>query len=303
MALFKKNDSNYGKKGFLAIPETMYDAPFANIIACMDPDYLEDAVLYDFDKIIPHRKADEYRYFRMYPSWISLFGEKLHEIMCNHIEHFCDFKKIIEYFPEYVVDVYEFLIESYIMLDNITQEMDIIEDVLIPIADLERYQNHYFPVIRKRALELLEASESYTVMWDMLQVFEQYYDMPRKIFNDYLEQSFVDLIINFNEKDWVRHNCAVIYGEEDYHILSEAFKDRETYEFFMNNLPRLIIDNGLDLYTMLIKILGPNKEVLALHDYCAQFMPFEERECDKGCECDCGDECCTHECCMCAHDD
>ena len=277
--LFGKGQKENGKKGYLAVPENMYDAPFADIIACMDPRQLEDAVAYAFDDIVVrHREADDFRYLRQFPSWVSLFGEKLEEIMYQHLEHLSDFKKILEYFPEFTTDVYEFLIETYIhketaCFDSLPDEINIIDDILIPISDLEKYQNYHFNVIRDRAIEMMDAAETYTEMWDILWAYETYFDMPREQFNEFIQEIFQDFVNSYDEYDSVISKIPVIYTCEDYAMLSDFFRDAEGYWYFMDHLPILITSSGLDMYTMMIKILGPVKEVLALHDYCAEFLP------------------------------
>lgn len=270
--LFKKNS---GKKGYLAVPEDMINAPFADIIACMDPRHLEDAVAYDFDKIMLHRSADDFRYLRQFPRWISLFGEKLDDIMFG-LEQVKDFKKIITYFPEYIQDVYEFLIDSYInkddYLDDVGDEIDIINDILIPMSDLEKYQNYHFSVIRKRSLEILDAADTYAEMWDILWAYETYFDMPRNHFEEYIQESFMDFVKGYNEYDLAVKNTPVIFHSEDYEILSDFMKDAEAYWYLMDSLPWLISQSGLDMYIMMIKTLGPVKEILDLHDYCVEFI-------------------------------
>lgn len=270
-------DKGAGKKGYLDVPAFMYGAPFSDIIACMDPMYLEDSVAANFENIFFDHNVEDYKYLRLYPSWMKLLAENLETIMISYLHNLKEYKKLIELFPEFSAQIYEFLLDEYIHKDDfddkdVGKEIDIIDDVLIPMSDLERYQGYYFPIIRQIGVEILDACDTYAEMWDILWALENYFDIPRKQYKEIINSHFEDFVYSYS-----RHNSAIncepaIYNLDDFGILNEFIRDQKAYWYFMDCLPRLIIDSGLDLYTILIKLLGPVKEVVDLHDYCAEFI-------------------------------
>ena len=267
MALFKKNSEPKAQKNCLAIPENMYAAPFEDIIACMDPQYLKDAVIFDFAKLLPYRSLRDYRFFRMYPEWENLFSEHLEEILCE-FTHVGDFHVIVKLFPEHATEIYEFLLEQYLLTSDtwISENISVIDDILIPMADLERYQYGKFDIVRNRCLEILDATNSYAELWEILQIFDQYFDMPRDYFNEYLQNEFKEFVDSYMEN-------GMDYPVDDYEALAEFFMDCEAYQFFMDNLPELMEECGIMLYAILIQLLGSNKEVIQLHDCCKELYP------------------------------
>ena len=110
-------DKGFGKKGYLAVPEEMFNAPFADIMACMDPMYLEDSVATEFDNIFFGRNIEDYKYLRIYPSWMKLLAENLETIMISFVHDLKSYKKLIELFPEFSAQIYEFLLDEYIHKD------------------------------------------------------------------------------------------------------------------------------------------------------------------------------------------
>lgn len=284
MAFWSRKKEYDGKKGYLAIPEEMFDAPFEDIIACMDPSYLVDAVCLEFDNIFCNRKFEDYRYLRLYPRWMNLLAGELDTVLYHYVEKLEDCKKLIQYFPEFASHIYEFLIDEYICNQSIPgdcsvgDEIDIVNDVIIPISDLERYQCYHFSSIRKRELEILDICDSYSEMWDIIWAFETYLDIPREHFQEYLVSCFQGFIEGYDEHYYAEKNTPAIYGSEDFEALKHFIRDAEAYWYLMDRAPNLIMENGLDFYTMLVKVLGPAKEVLDLHDYCSEFVSKDFKE-------------------------
>ena len=278
---FKKKDYD-AKKGHLAIPEEMFQAPFADIMACMDPMYLEDAVCSEFDNIFKNRKIDDFKYLRLYPSWMSLLAKKLDDIFIYCFKKMSDFKKFIKFFPEFTYEVYEFLINEYIYGsdydDGIEDKIDIVNDVIIPISDLERYQSYHFSSIREKDLYILDTCDSYSEMWDIIWAFETYLGIPREHYHDYLVFCFDEFVDSFDEHHYAMNSFPAIYDSDDFEVLKEFIRDAEAYWYLMDKAPKLIMENGLDLYTMLIKVIGPIKEIIDLHDFCSEFISPEFAE-------------------------
>lgn len=273
---FKKRDYD-GKKGYLAVPEEMFKAPFADIMACMDPMYLEDAVCADFDNIFKNRSVDDFRYIRLYPRWMNLLAEKLDDVFIYCFTKLSDFKKFIKLFPEFTYEVYEFMINEYIYgsdydTDGIKDELNIVDDVIIPISDLERYQGYHFSSIREKGVAILDTCDSYSEMWDIIWAFETYLEVPREYYHDYLTFYFYEFVDSFDEHYYAINNTPAIYGSEDFETLKGFIKDAEAYWYLMDKAPKLVMENGLDFYTMLIKVIGPVKEIIDLHDFCAEFI-------------------------------
>ena len=266
----KRKEAARVKKNCLSIPENLYTEPFDQIIASMDPFYLEDAVVYDFEKILPHRLAEDYRFFKLYPSWLDLIKRHLDDILSQFAD-MDDFKTFLIFFPEHSQEVYEYLLEQYLVNPNFIDGICMVDDILIPMADLERYQNYHFFIVREWAIDILDVTSTYGEIWDILQVLEQYFDMPREYFETYLQQEFKKTVNSFDEQN----SSDVFYGIEDIETLKDFFKDEEAYCTFMDYLPTLIAHCGISLYAMMVKLLGPVKEVLDLHDYCAEFLPNE----------------------------
>lgn len=271
-ALFKKSNQN---QKCLDIPENMINAPFDQIIACMDHKYLEDAVSSHFEDILPYLCSEEYAYLRLYPSWMKLLSEHLEELM-ESFDTTQDFRELITAFPEFAPSIYEFLFQEF-LADSNAFSLSIADDVLIPMADLEKYQGAHFPIVRKYALEIMKRiqSESYANFWDILQIFEQYFDMPREEFKEFLHNDiFNDIldayenILAIGEDDG--DDDVFFYYDEDIQDLKGIFMDSETYVFFMDKLPHFLKINGIEFYAMLIKILGPLPEIVSLHDACAE---------------------------------
>ena len=266
-------------KGHLDVPEELYDAPFPEIIASVNPQYLEDAVIYCFNDILPHRKPEEYHFFRMYDSWAKMFVNRIEDILLS-VDSIDGFKQIATHFPEVVSDVYEFILNEWIykydsQSAQIINGLSITDDVLIPMSDYERYQYTRFPIVREKALDILGEAKNMKELWDILQVFDQYFDMSRASFEIFLRDDvFIPFIDSFNYNDYVIEDDFCFDGD-DIAALKEFFEDQEAYNEFMNDLPDLIKGSGLELYTLLIKVLGPNKEVIRLHDSCREFFPDE----------------------------
>lgn len=284
--LKKKVEDVPQKKNYLDIPENMYDAPFEKIINCMDPKYLEDAVDSNFDKIILSRKSDELRFFKMYHSWHKIFLQHFNEILVHFAEEgsYADFQNIINYYPELAPDVYEFLLKEYIwdFGSPVGKALDVINDVLIPMSDIERYQDqvyhHRFDIVREFAEDIISATNYYSEMWDLFQVFEQYFDISREYFSDIIhEQIETEILYTFKKSNFVpTYDCDSPFIYEECETIVDIFKDRESYELVMNELPKIMAKGGLGIYQVFTTVLGNNAEVEDARTFCPEFITDEQ---------------------------
>ncbi|MBQ9314125.1 MAG: hypothetical protein IJ220_03865 [Clostridia bacterium] len=289
LGFFKKNAENTLAKNHLDIPENKYDAPFDVIIASMDPEFLEDAVASHFDDLLPYRTANELRYFRLYSSWHKLFIQNFHEVL-NHFAtngDYMDFVEIIKLFPEYAPEVYEFLLNEYTSKDllssTVGDKLNVTDDVLIPMADIEKYQSevyhHHFDIVRKDAIDILDSADNYAEIWDILQVFEQYFDMPREMFSDFLHEIFEEEIAGtFEKKSFTPtyQDEESRFDFEECDILNDMFMDLEAYEYIMDRLPTIMHRGGIGVYEIFVILLGKNLEVEKAHDFCHEFITDEQ---------------------------
>lgn len=281
--LFGKWFDNNDNKNALAVSPELYDAPFEKIMASVDPLYLEDSVAFNFSEIIKHRSVDEFRFFRLYKSWMDLVGQNLEDILYS-FSSFNEFKTFLSHFPEHAEAIYEFLLDKYLheIQDENTKEqsefvneVSIVDDLLIPMSDLERYQAYHFSFVRKRSVEILDCSKDYAELWCILQTFEAYFDMPREYFEEYVKDD-IETFIQDTEAEGISSGKWLYYDVEDMEMFSEFFMDEEAYYIFMDNLKELLNDCGFALYSTLIKIIGPVKELTDLYGECAEFKENDE---------------------------
>lgn len=290
LGFFKKSNKDVPevpKKNCLDIPEDMYDAPFSAIIACMDPKYLENAIASNFDKILPHRTSNELRYFKIYPDLYKLFLEKFDDVKYFFADNgsYADFKTIIEIFPELAPEIYEFLLQEFLDKDiissSIVNSLNIADDILIPMSDIERYQDqvyhHHFDIVRENIIEILYMVDYYDELWDVIQVFEQYFDIPRKYFDDFVNEQIKEEI----DSTFKVHNFMPTYDNElcDYEesdMLYDIFMDSQAYNLIMNELPSIMAKSGLGMYQVFANVLGRNKELEKAHDFCPELISDEQ---------------------------
>lgn len=265
-AMEKRNDKQHY---FNVKVESMFDSPFQDIVGSIPEEYVEEAVAENFHLLLSHMELNEFRYLKLYPSWKKMLCQNLTFVMEDLAKE--DFKDFLEMFPEYSPEIYEFLFEEMAIYDDFSYPLDVVEDVLLPMAYLEKWGNCHFPMVHEimdRAPYFLSAvatEHGYAKMWDVLYVLENEFDIPHEAFVDELYEMFQEFVDNFRlpPMTHARHN----YSNHEMKRLSEFFRDREAYEFFRKS--------GLELYTLLIKLMGPYRDMMRLYAHCIEFHPDE----------------------------
>lgn len=194
----------------------------------------------------------------------------------DEIQDVEELKEIIEIVPEHSGEIYETLLHKFLFGfgENILppEDVDFLEDILVPMADYERYKYYYFSDVRKYMSLLLEFADANLMLWDVVYVLENGFNIPHKQIETNIHWIMKDHILDFSKWLMIKSKPeSFTFDNEDLEEIKYLFKDKEGYDTFMDSLPEVLGNGGLELYTILIKLLGKNPEVMKFYNYCIEF--------------------------------
>lgn len=235
------------------------------IINKIKMDSLEKYVCKHFKKILCATSYQNYHYFLMYNSWKALFLENA-EIAFEKQQYLHAFKSIIKDFPELEVSVYEYLLDGCIADSfdcNLRNEINISDDILIPLSHIERSCGTYFSYIREDYKEILESTTTFDDFYAVAAVLNNEFDIPEAALQPIVDETISETIDAWLSKELNYENFESLIG---------FFQHREAYEAFMDNIYELFTVHGLSLYCFLIKAVGPRPEILEHEYFCYEFI-------------------------------
>lgn len=225
---------------------------------------LEELVIRNFSEILHCSTCDEYHYFLMYKSWKSLFIKHSLEVF-EELADFEDFETLVNYFPELESDVYRFLLNGCInnsFSKYLRNQIYIPTDILFPMVYMERYYGIKFPEIHEKVEEIIDSATTYSEFYAIISFFENELDIPNEVL-----KPIVDKFLNEDIERWTSGKAT----SDDFSYLPDFFRSREAYDHFMNELCIIFSIYGLNLYTYLVKHIGPLPEIISREHYCYEF--------------------------------
>lgn len=225
---------------------------------------LEELVIRNFKDILNVSKSNEYYNFTMYQSWRELFCSFSAEVFEDLVNYY-EFEEIIKNFPELEADVYTFLINGIINSEidyDLLSQINIAEDLLIPMSHMESYRGVFFPQIRDSFRVILNETTTITDFYAIASALEIYYDISPEVLKEILD-NYINDEINF----WL----SAKVDPSDFDSLINLFYHGDAYDSFMERLYEILPIHGMDLYAFLIKKIGPEHEILESQFFCYEF--------------------------------
>lgn len=252
------------RKAKRQFPKGIEHQNLSSVISSVPSNYLENFVIDNYDSILKNSDSYEYYRFKRFPSWKKMFVEKS-KMIFEMQENFCDFENIIEEFPELEADVYTYLLDDILNSNpgyELRDQINIAEDLLIPMAHMESYCGVFFPQVRKFYRQIINTTTTIHDFYAVIAALEIYFDIPTEELNDIVDNYIKDEInLWLSQKVDTGDFCALLC----------FFYSSNAYDTFMKKLYDIFAMQGLDLYKFLIENIGPNVEILE-HEYdCYEF--------------------------------
>lgn len=207
-----------------------------------------------------------------YLTYFDSWRRKINENSETAIQTALSFKdgvpKFIQLFPELTTEVYEYVLEKTLTNDeNVwtftdSDNFDFIDSILKPMADLEKYQGCYFKIIREKVSEVLKYlcyHGQYVSLYHATNLLTEEFNIPEVevacIYQKYLCNS-------------VETVCQLLDVASLAHLLCIA----EAYDYILGNLPYLLSEYGISLYSILLKLLGPVPAITSKEFCCKEYL-------------------------------
>lgn len=245
---------------------------------------LEDAVLSNYVDIVNELNYEDIDFIAMYPSWRrkipECFDVFMRLMMNESFENFVDFANK---FPECAPLVYEHILlcmlgkgdDSYYI--SSAHRFDFIEDLLQPMADLEKYQGCYFGCIRSYAIDILDYTDEYADMFNVGEFLIEEFKVPADLIYSTFDATIDECISYVYESFSRQMNLSIINAPDVLDTLNDLFVSKRAYERFMDKLPCLLINCGIVLYTVLLCLLGPIPELVNNQSLCNEYFENSEK--------------------------
>lgn len=239
----------------------------------------ENVVIANFDNIVKDSYYEDIQYFSVFNSWRELIGkyfEDFMKLMGENYNYFISFSKI---FPEYTNRVYEYLLSMIINgqfdFSYYVEDFSLINHILEPMADIEKYSSYYFSIIRDNVERILDLTCSYSESNDVASFLIKEFDIPVDSIDKFVNEDTTIFINNI-----LRIFCPRKYDERIFSEipeLIEILKDflassNKAYYDFLDNLPLLIDKCGIFLYATLITVIGPIPELTKYESLCYDYF-------------------------------
>lgn len=226
-------------------------------------DVLIPFVLEDFENILKRTKPSDYYYFSKYKEWQEYFCanivKTLAEADFNYVDEYLD---IAKYFPECALNVYEFILVKYYealekgnLYMTIWSPLSIVEDILLPMADIYIHFGKKSAIITVEFLThfLSAIDNKLTILFHAQYIFENYFDISPKL---------LDAIAKSNVRRYIKKLIIDKISAEQYSItLNGILSHQYAYDCFMDNIDKILHRQGIEFYACLVKKLGYNQEV------------------------------------------
>lgn len=223
---------------------------------------LRNFVIKNFNNILKNSFPDEFRFFSMFEEWKRLFLENA-DVVFEQIEDKYEFESTIQIFPELAHDGYLYLLNA--VLNNskdYPSTLSLPHDILVPMSAIERISEYRFNIIREKVYEILDATLNYEDFYDTIYVLENYFNIPSEILKTAVEKLMEKEILLWISED---------RDANDTDILVEFFYSEEAYNLFKDNLRKILHIHGISLYANLIKVVGPDPEIIEAQYCCPEY--------------------------------
>ena len=252
---------------------------FGYLMSHLPATLLERVVWMNFRNIAKDLYFEDLKYLGTYTSWrneIPKYFESFMELMDDDFKNYMYFA---EFYPELAPAVYEYVLE--IMLGRSTkhfdlildEDFDLINDFLKPMSELEKYQGYYFASVREYAEEILDYPGKYAVMYDVGNFLIENFNISPNVINKVIDDCSDYLIYDISQKLSTNDDKA-LFGESYnvYETLNDFFASERAYNRFMNKLPILLMNCGIVLYAVLLRLLGPVFELTESEGICREYI-------------------------------
>lgn len=238
---------------------------------------LEEVVLSNYSDIVGEIKLEDVKFMTTYVSWRRKISEHFKTFMYLMDGEFDNFVDFANTFPEYAPSVYEYIFLCILGESEndygitCTSDFDLIQDLLQPMADFEKYQGYYFECIRKYAVSILDYAENCKLMYDVANLLNEDFG---------ISTSLIDTAINIEADSCIDYisECLTKNPHSSYQnstlifeILNDLFGSSKAYNRFMNELPDLLETCGIVLYSILLCLLGPIPELVSKQSLCVEY--------------------------------
>lgn len=248
----------------------------SHLMSDLPKEILENVVITNFGNIVKDLRFNDVHYLSTYASWRRSISQNFEELIKSFNNEFDNFVAFANMFPEYATRIYEYLIiaiaenkpECYHLLNY--GLWNLIDDVLCPLADIEKYQYYYSLALRDNVEGLLKNAETVSIMYETADFLVEEFDISAHTVNSIIDANtdkVIDEILtamDSSEGDSEQFDNAQYVTE----ILQNFFDSPRAYYRFMDNLPELLSKCGIVLYAILVKILGPAPELIKCEPMC-----------------------------------
>lgn len=178
-------------------------------------------------------------------------------------------ESFIQLFPELTFQTYECLLNKILADDkevwNIVDkdDFDFIDTILKPMADLEKYQGCYFKIVREKASEIFtylrvrggKYISMYYTACVLIEDFKISQDEVIELFKRQLYEA-VETVCKLFDSDGLSRLLAI----------------EEAYDYILENSHFLLAEHGIQLYSLLITLLGPIPEIVSKEFCCKEYI-------------------------------
>ena len=275
--LFSSITSKYYSCEICKTPEASNSSFFSYLVSHLPVTLLERVVWVNFENIDVY--FEDLKYLGIYASWRKEIPKYFSFFMELMDEDFKNYMYFAELYPELAPAVYEYVLE--IMLGRSTnhfdlildEDFDLINDFLKPMSELEKYQGYYFASVREYATEILDYPDKYAVMYDvgnyLIENFGIAPDLVNKVIDDCSDDIIDDIMQRLSSND-----SKTLFSEsyDIYETLDDFFASARAYNRFMDKLPILLMNCGIVLYAVLLRLLGPALELTEYECVCREYI-------------------------------
>lgn len=240
---------------------------------------LEETVLLNYAEIVDEIKYEDISFISTYASWRRKIPEYFENFMylLDHTK-FENFANFINMFPEYSSLVYEYILKCMLGEGNIAyiidfgHGFDLVDDLLQPMADLEKYQGCYFSCIREYAVDILDYADTYPLMYEAGELLIEEFGISENLVNKIIDDTTDDYIHYMYECLSNNVTTAFQTSSDIFETLNDIFVSSKAYNRFMDTLPTLLTSCGIVLYSILLCLLGPVPELVNNQSLCSEYL-------------------------------
>lgn len=230
-------------------------------------------VVADFFNIILRTECKLFHYFTLHEEWRKLFVDNIIYILENsHFESYQDCTRLATLFPECAMAIYDFILSDYyqaLISDKLTHSIwfniSIVDEVLQPMADIQKYSDQTSRIITEVWVThfLSSINNNFYALYGAQEIFEKDFKINKEI---------LETIVNANIRSYIRYLASIkISIQHASKTLNEFFAKQYAYDYFMDNICQILHCQGIDFYAYLVKQFKDNLELREAEYCCYEF--------------------------------